>query len=121
MARMFWRGMPGEVPQHLYFLVDGAGTMLGAVSIRTRLNEELLATGGHIGLGIRPSARRQGLATELLSMALPVARSLGIDRLLYTCAKDNIGSAKAVLRCGGILENEIDCEGGPLQRYWIAL
>jgi hypothetical protein len=41
---------------------------------------------GHIGLGIRPSARRRGLATWALGRMLDEARVLGLDRVLAACA-----------------------------------
>jgi len=43
-----------------------------------------------------------------------------IDRVLLVCYKDNIGSAKSIIRNGGILENEIQYDDGSVdQRYWI--
>ena len=45
-------------------------TMVGAVNIRHYLNEYLLKYGGHIGDGIRPSERRKGYATKMISLAL---------------------------------------------------
>jgi predicted acetyltransferase len=39
-----------------------------------------------------------------------------------TCDKDNIGSAKAIVKNGGVLENEfVNDEGNLEQRYWISL
>ena len=47
---------------------------------------------------------------------------MGIRRVLMTCDKDNIGSAKSIVKNGGILENEIVNEDGVTeQRYWIDL
>ena len=113
---------PESAPQHLYFLVDDAGRVLGATSIRPCLNEALKKSGGHMGGGIRPSERMKGYATRMLSLSLPLAKSFGIDRLLITCDKDNIGSAKAIINNNGILENEIVEENGNVvQRYWIDL
>ena len=37
------------------------------------------------------------------------------------CDKDNIGSAKSIIRNGGILENEVIENGKIKQRYWIDL
>lgn len=82
----------------------------------------LLFSGGHIGDGIRPSERRKGYATAMLRLALEKCRALGIRRVLMTCDKDNIGSAKSIIKNGGILENEVMNEDGVLeQRYWIDL
>ena len=111
----------GKVPDSVFFLLDeDRNRLLGAVNIRHYLNEALLKGGGHIGDGIRPSERRKGYATEMIRLALSECRKLGIDRVLMTCEKDNIGSAKSILKNGGVLENEfVNSEGCVEQRYWI--
>lgn len=113
----------GWVPDSVFFLLDDStGRLLGAVNIRHYLNEALLKDGGHIGDGIRPSERRKGYATKMLHLALDECRKLGIDRVLIVCNKNNIGSAKSIIRNGGILENEIiGSDGAVMQRYWIQL
>lgn len=113
----------GLVPDSTFFLYDEEKDMfVGAVNIRHYLNEGLLKTGGHIGDGIRPSERRKGNATLLIKLALDECKKLGIDKVLITCNKDNIGSAKSILNNGGKLENEVlDEEGMIIQRYWIEL
>ena len=112
-----------RVPNSVFFLLDEKrNRLLGAVSIRHYLNEAMLQTCGHIGDGIRPSERRRGYATEMLRLALKECIKLGIDRVLLICDKANIGSAKAIIRNGGVLENEIVNESGVImQRYWIDL
>ncbi|MEU7900170.1 GNAT family N-acetyltransferase [Nonomuraea sp. NPDC049152] len=67
---------------------------------------------GHIGYGIRPSARRRGLATWALGRILDEARLLGLDRVLITCAADNVASAKTIERQGGVLEDVRDTQHG---------
>ena len=113
----------GNVANSVFFLLDDErGRLLGAADIRHELNDALLAHGGHIGDGIRPSERRKGYATEMIRLALLECQRLGIDRVLMTCDKDNIGSAKSILRNGGVLENEVlDRDGELVQRYWIDL
>ena len=92
-----------------------------ALNIRHYLNAGLLRTGGHIGDGIRPSERRKGYATEMIALALEECKKLGIRRVLMCCDKDNIGSAKSILKNGGVLENEVEKDGHWEQRYWIQL
>ena len=113
----------GHVPSTVFFCLDvDRNIFVGAVDIRHYLNESLLFTGGHIGDGVRPSERRKGVATDMIGLALEECRRMGIDRVLMTCDKDNIGSAKSIIRNGGVLENEvINEEGVPEQRYWIRL
>ena len=112
-----------RVPDSVYFCLDtDRNIFVGAVNIRHYLNDSLLFTGGHIGDGVRPSERRRGYATAMIALALEKCRELGIKRELMTCDKDNIGSAKSIIRNGGVLENEVINEEGVLeQRYWIEL
>ena len=95
--------------------------IVGAVNIRHRLNDRLLLDGGHIGDGVRPGERRKGVATKMIAMALQKCRERGIKRVLMVCDKDNIGSAKSIIKNGGVLENEIEVNGVTEQRYWIDL
>lgn len=94
---------------------------VGAVNIRHCLNESLLFDGGHIGDGIRPSERRKGYATAMIKLALLECKKIGITKVLMVCDKDNIASAKSIIKNGGILENEIYSDGVLQQRYWINL
>ena len=113
----------GKGPDSVYFLLDvERDILLGAVNIRHYLNDSLLQFGGHIGDGIRPSERRKGFATEMIRLALIECKKLGIDRVLMVCDKTNIGSAKSIIKNGGVLENEcVDKDGKIHQRYWIEL
>lgn len=96
--------------------------IIGAVNIRHTLNEELLKAGGHIGDGVRPSERRKGYATEMIRLALVLCRQLEIDNVMMSCDKDNIGSAKSIMKNGGKLEREFMNEEGVLEQvYWIEL
>ena len=113
----------GRVPDSVFFCLDlERNIFVGAVNIRHYLNENLIQFGGHIGDGIRPSERRKGYATAMIRLALEECRKLGIQRVLMTCDKDNIGSAKSIRNNGGVLENEVINEDGAWeQRYWIDL
>ena len=113
----------GLVPDSVFFCLDcDRNIFVGAVDVRHYLNENLSVTGGHIGDGVRPSERRKGYATAMIALALDECRKIGITRVLMTCDKDNIGSAKSIMNNGGVLENEVINEDGvPEQRYWIEL
>ena len=113
---------PGLVPDSVFFCLDQErDCFVGAVNIRHYLNDRLLLDGGHIGDGVCPSRRREGIATAMIALALEECRKLGIARVLMVCDKDNIGSAKSIQRNGGVLENELIVEGTVNQRYWIDL
>ena len=108
------------VTDSTFFCIDDdRDIVVGAVNIRHYLNENLLRNGGHIGDGVRPSERRKGVATKMISLALEECGKLGISRVLMVCDKDNIGSAKSIINNGGVLENEIFWDGVIEQRYWI--
>lgn len=110
------------VPDYTRFCLDeDANQFVGAVNIRHKLNDRLLLDGGHIGDGVRPSRRREGIATQMIALALEECRKLGIFRVLMVCRKDNIGSAKSIQNNGGVLENEPIVDGIIIQRYWINL
>jgi predicted acetyltransferase len=104
----------GIVPATHLWWVDGA-TYLGRLSIRHSLTPWLLEFGGHIGYGVRPSARRQGHATAMLAAALPVAHRIGIDSALLTCDDTNVASRKVIEANAGVLEDQ----RGVKLRYWV--
>ena len=60
---------PGWVHTSVRWIVED-DRMLGAIALRHEINDFLLTIGGHIGYGIRPSARRHGLATFALARTL---------------------------------------------------
>jgi len=109
------------VPATVYFGIHD-GTIVGIIQIRHRLNQRLLETYGHIGYGIRPSKRRKGFATQMLSLALEKCRELGIEKVLLSCDMDNIASAKTIIKNGGLRGNEFAEEDGTtVHQYWINL
>ncbi len=109
-----------QVPCTTRFWSEG-DELVGVVNVRHRLNARLRFFGGHVGYSVRPSARRRGIATQMLASALPLARALGIGDVLLTCAPDNHGSIRAIEANGGQLEAEelYAPEGRMVRRYWI--
>ena len=99
------------------------GRLIGMLDIRHELNEACLNLFGNIGYSIRASERGNGYAAEQLRLALIVCKHMGMDRVLISCHKENLPSAKTILRNGGVLENEVidNRNGEVLQRYWITL
>lgn len=96
------------------------GKIAGRVSIRHKLNDFLLKIGGHIGYGVLPEFRGQGIATKLLFHAISEAKKLNISPILVTCDENNIASVKVIEKCGGELENTLPIENGAAKkRYWI--
>lgn len=97
------------------WIIDG-DQVLGGIALRHECSD-FVQWAGHIGYGIRPSARRRGLATWALGQMVEQARGLGMDRLLLVCEAGNGASAKTIERQGGILEG--DGGNGAGLRYWI--
>ncbi|MFI5693860.1 GNAT family N-acetyltransferase [Kribbella sp. NPDC051586] len=89
----------------------------GGIALRHELDERT----GHLGYGIRPSARGRGLATWALGGMLDIARRRGLPRLLLVCADGNLASAKTIEHNGGVLDEIRRTEQGSVRRYWIEL
>jgi predicted acetyltransferase len=117
------RDLPeGWVPASVYWLIsENNNRIIGVVTIRHDLAGYLHFRGGHISYYIRPSERKKGYATKLLSLALEKSRELKLDKVMITCAKDNVGSAKTIQKNGGVLHSEDVEEGEVFQRYWIKI
>lgn len=110
----------GRVHADYWWIVED-GTHLGAITLRHALNDFLLRAGGHIGYGVRPSARGRGLAAWAVRSILPRAQQLGLDRVLITCDDSNAASARTIEKVGGVLEDVRQTELGLTRRYWITL
>nr|WP_114744833.1 GNAT family N-acetyltransferase [Falsibacillus pallidus] len=116
-----------NLPQHrvpsTQFMSIVEGKLIGLINIRHRLTPELLKENGHIGYSIHPDERQKGYATEQLSLCLEEARKLGLEKVLVSCDKPNIASAKTIQKVGGIFENEVKSlySDEIVQRYWIEL
>jgi predicted acetyltransferase len=103
------------VPISTLWYIDGV-TYLGTVIIRHRLTPELTRRGGHIGYHVAPQHRRQGHATAMLAAAIAHCRdTLGLTRILVTCAESNTASRRVIESSGAVPAGVLDGEC----RYWI--
>ncbi len=120
---------PALVPVHLvpatqFLLVRKSDDkLLGMLQVRHHFNDYLEKYAGHIGYSIRPSERRKGYAKEMLKMALPFCKEIGLDKVLILCIDGNIGSEKTILANGGVYESTVHepDRNVDLKRYWISL
>lgn len=103
----------------LFFLVD-SDSILWAIQIRHSIDHpNLRETGGHIGYGLRPSARKKGYASLMLGLWLSHARKLWLEKVLITVDDDNIASWKTIEKNGGIFERFTEKDAKKVRRYWI--
>lgn len=114
--------LPTWVPDTAYLCIRKEDNRLvGMIDIRDELNEQCFNYYGHIGYSIRKSERHKYYATEQLALALEICREKNFDKVMITCDKTNIGSAKTIQKNGGVLENEVidPKDNCIMQRYWI--
>lgn len=115
---------PQLVPSTQYIYVrESDSKVVGVIQIRHCFNEFLENYAGHIGYSVCPTERRKGYATQMLRLALPECKALGLDRVLISCVEGNEGSKRTILRNGGVYESTVfePGEGVYLERYWIDL
>ena len=113
------------VPSTVYLGIrESDNKVVGMIDCRHDLSEFLFNYGGNIGYSVLVDERRKGYAKEMLRLVLDKYKEEGKNKVLLTCDKDNIASAKTIIANGGILENEVKDEyklgkSGTIQRYWI--
>ena len=98
------------------------GKIAGRLSIRHRLNDFLALVGGHIGYGVTPEFRGQGIATHMLEYGLKFCREIGIEQVFISCHSENEASRRVIEKCGGEFAALVPhpYEDGELYRtYWI--
>ena len=118
------RNLPESfVPNSTFWLVDDEDEIVAVSNLRHELTENLVRFGGHIGFGVRPSMRRRGYGVEVLRQTLAEARALGIGDIRVTCDRENLGSARVIVRNGGQIDDEeyMEEHAHVVQRYWIRL
>ena len=110
------------LPEEPSTQVGASVRMVGLSNLRLELTDYLRQFGGHVGYSIAPDCWGQGYGTQLLALTLDKARQEGLQRLLITCDKTNLGPARVIETNGGVLENvATQADGHILCRYWIDL
>ncbi len=115
-----------KIPSHLvpstmlYAFVDHE--IVGRLSLRHELNDNLKERGGHVGYCVSKQHRQKGFAKEMFRQSLAICKSIGLKKLLVTCDHSNEASWRVIESFGGSLENRIfDSEdnGKIIRRYWV--
>lgn len=86
--------------------------IIGMIDIRHYLNDFLREFGGHVGFSVRPTERKKGYATAILRLGLDYCKTLGLERVMLGCYKENSASASTIIKNGGILTKELSHEAG---------
>lgn len=94
--------LSGRVPHTMLYAFVGE-QIVGRLSVRHHLNENLSKRGGHIGYAVAPAFRKKGYATQIVQQGLEYCRSLGLTELLVTCSDENTPSIKLIEKFGGVL------------------
>lgn len=98
------------------------GKIAGRLSIRHRLNDFLALTGGHIGYGVAPEFRGQGVATYMLRHGLRFLNGIGVERCFISCLPDNEHSRRTIEKYGGEFAGIVTDTygiGKGYRTYWI--
>jgi predicted acetyltransferase len=111
-----------RLPARDFLIVDGA--FCGRIGLRFQPGTEALPPHvlGHIGYTIVPWKQGRGYATQALRRILPVARAVGLARVMVTCDDDNFASIKVIRANGGVLSGDTDHETRPERRkliFWV--
>ena len=117
--------LPGVARSYHYWAVDG-DRFIGEFQCRTEFTEKVLNEIGSIGYAVRPSEWGKGYGTMILRQGLEIAKSLGMEKVLFTVNEENQPSLHVIEKMGGVLADTIDAyteaEGHHrLRRYWITL
>ncbi len=97
-----WIAWTQQSSGELWWIVED-GKVLGGIALRSA-DDERVHRFGHIGYGIRPSARGRGVATWALGEVPLHAESSGINPVLAFCLDNNAASIATLEHHGAKLK-----------------
>lgn len=97
--------------------------LVGAVALRENMTKLGQTTLGNIAIGVRPSYRKLGYATELLQMLLQEAKKLSMKEITACHYSENKISPKLLQAIQATYEGSIisKVSGKEIKRYYIKL
>ncbi|MGW5754422.1 GNAT family N-acetyltransferase [Nocardia rhamnosiphila] len=116
------RDLPTGIVPETFLLAVIDDEIVGRAAIRHTLNPRLSRRGGHIGYAVLQPHRRHGYGRAILHHSIPIARRLGIERILLTCDATNPASIRVIESCGGVHDRTRhagDEREPAILRYWI--
>lgn len=113
------RNLAEDRVRHRFEVAVLDGTVVGRISTRFELNDELRTVGGHLGYMVRPGHRGRGIAGVLLRRGLDLLAEDGTEEALVTCDDDNRASALVIERAGGVLQDVHVDDDGRKRRYLV--
>lgn len=91
---------PEWVVTDTYFAIDENERIVGVIDFRHEL-KGFLKDFGNSGYSVRPSERRKGYATKMLSLILERAKETGLKSFQLSTEKSNTPSIKTIIKNGG--------------------
>lgn len=81
--------------------------IIGFISLRNTLEDNLPDYFGQIGFSIRPNYRQNKYGHELLKLGVSQMKKRGHRSIMISCETSNIPSQKIILNTGGLLQKKI--------------
>ena len=111
-----------RLPGRVFWIWDGA--VCGSINLRFVPGTLDLPphVSGHLGYAVVPWKQGRGYATQALARLLPIARELGLPRVLVTCDAGNAASRRVIEANGDVAAGERTAPDHPSGRtllFWI--
>ena len=98
------------------FAIDENERIVGVIDFRHEL-KGFLKDFGNSGYSVRPSERKKGYATQMLSLILERAKETGLTSFQLSAEKSNTPSIKTIIKNGGVFYQN-DYEERKLSESW---